>query len=58
MFLFVTFHQIDVSLHEEPGITSLKVEGSLASEELASALTLSHVDEKAFVFPPDIIFFI
>ncbi|XP_076118866.1 inter-alpha-trypsin inhibitor heavy chain H3-like [Alosa pseudoharengus] len=41
--------KIDVSLYEKPGISFLKVEGSLASNDLASAITKSHADEKAWV---------
>lgn len=50
MFFFVPFHQINVSLHEKPGINLLEVEGSLASKDLASALTKSHVDQKVYAF--------
>ncbi|XP_062391000.1 inter-alpha-trypsin inhibitor heavy chain H3-like isoform X2 [Sardina pilchardus] len=41
--------KIDVSLYEKPGINFLQVEGSLASNDLGSAITKSHVDEKAWV---------
>ncbi|XP_062391006.1 inter-alpha-trypsin inhibitor heavy chain H3-like isoform X2 [Sardina pilchardus] len=41
--------KIDVSLYEKPGINFLQVEGSLATNDLGSAITKSHVDEKAWV---------
>ncbi|XP_076119294.1 inter-alpha-trypsin inhibitor heavy chain H3-like isoform X2 [Alosa pseudoharengus] len=41
--------KIDVNLYEKPGINVLKVEGSLASKDLANAITKSHVDKEAWV---------
>lgn len=33
-------------MYEKPGISSLEVEGSLASEDLASAITKTHADKE------------
>ncbi|XP_062401355.1 inter-alpha-trypsin inhibitor heavy chain H3-like isoform X2 [Sardina pilchardus] len=41
--------KIEVSVYEKPGINYLKVEGSLASKDLANAITKTHSDKEAWV---------
>ncbi|KAL2080910.1 hypothetical protein ACEWY4_022763 [Coilia grayii] len=41
--------KINVNVYEKPGIKFLKVEGSLASKTLTTAVTKSHVDKEAWI---------